>query len=168
MEVLLTCGTRERREWFLPRRGDTHTSLSLGPVLTGRPDDPDGPPQPTLFLAAPRGEISDYLSDLVVLEGDKPVGAKVIEVNHPLLYPAPWPPWDLARMARWWRDGGYHFYQSDYDHEAGRYTVLQVVSDSGLVAAYTGFFLLAAGTFGRFWIENPLRAWLRSRGSRGD
>lgn len=168
MEVLLTCGNRERREWFLPRRDDTHTSLSLGPVLTGRPDDPEGPPQPTLFMAAPRGDISDYLSDLVVLEGDKPVGAKVIEVNDPLHYPAPWPPWDPARLARWWREGGYHFYQADYDHEAGRYTVLQVVSDSGLVAAYAGFFLLAAGTFGRFWIENPLRARLRSRGSRGD
>ncbi|GAH13017.1 unnamed protein product, partial [marine sediment metagenome] len=64
--------------------------------------------------------IRDYLSDIVVIENEKEVASKVIEVNHPLHY------------------GGYHFYQHSYDSEAGKYTILLVTSDSGLYAVYGG------------------------------
>ena len=170
MEVLLECDGREHREWLLPRKGDPYVGLSLATLVTGapEPEGAEGHRGPAMFLVAPRGEIRAYKSDLVVMEDGKPVDRKVLEVNDPLLYPAPWPPWNLARLARWWRVGGYHFYQADYDHEGERYTVLQVVSDSGLAAAYVGFFLLVGGTFGRFWIENPIRARRKAQGARGD
>ena len=70
-----------------------------------------------------------------VLKDGKQVAAKVIQVNDPL---------------HW---GGYHFYQADYDKQAGRYTVLSVTSDSGLLAVWAGFVLLVAATFWRFWGE---------------
>ena len=61
------------------------------------------------------------------------VMSKVIEVNKPLHY------------------GGYHFYQSDYDHKFGRYTILSIASDSGLYVVYVGFALLGIGIFVHFW-----------------
>ncbi|MHC4557978.1 MAG: cytochrome c biogenesis protein ResB, partial [Planctomycetota bacterium] len=45
--------------------------------------------------------ISDYISELQIIEDDKVVAEKDIEVNHPLHF------------------GGYHFYQSSYDAKAG-------------------------------------------------
>jgi hypothetical protein len=80
-------------------------------------------------------DISDYISELQVIENQRIVKEKNIEVNHPLHY------------------GGYHFYQQDYDHEEGRYTVLQVTSDSGLTFVYSGYFMLCIGIFWHFWFR---------------
>jgi len=82
--------------------------------------------------------VRDYRSTLTVLENGSPRRQKVIEVNHPLHY------------------GGYHFYQFGYDDQAGRYTVLEVVSDAGLHVVYTGYALLIGGSVGHFWL-GPLR-----------
>jgi cytochrome c biogenesis protein ResB len=79
------------------------------------------------------GMVKDYFSDLVVIKDGKEVLKKTIEVNDPLYY------------------GGYHFYQSDYDHQNGRYTVLSLTSDTGLYAVFTGFFLLCVGVIWQFW-----------------
>ena len=79
------------------------------------------------------GMVKDYFSDLVVIKDGDEVLKKTIEVNDPLYY------------------GGYHFYQSDYDHKNGRYTVLSVTSDTGLYAVFTGFFLLCLGVIWQFW-----------------
>ncbi len=80
--------------------------------------------------------IRDYFSEIVVIEDEKEVANKTIEVNHPLHY------------------GGYHFYQHSYDAEAGRYTILSVTSDSGLYAVYSGYWLLCLGVLWQFWLRH--------------
>ncbi len=80
--------------------------------------------------------ISDYISELQIIEDDKVVAAKDVEVNHPL------------------RFGGYHFYQSSYDDKAGQYTVLQVVSDTGLYVVYAGYWMLCIGAIWHMWLRH--------------
>ena len=77
----------------------------------------------------------DYFSDLTVLENDQPVLKKTIEVNKPLYY------------------GGYYFYQSDFDHIHGHYTILSVTSDTGQPLVFGGFLLLIVGLFWHFWLN---------------
>ena len=83
--------------------------------------------------------IRDYFSDLAVIENDKEVLSKTIEVNRPLHY------------------GGYHFYQHSYDSEKGQYTVLSVTSDSGLYVVYSGYWLLSLGVLWQFWLRPAVR-----------
>jgi len=78
--------------------------------------------------------ISDYISELQIIENNKVIVEKNIEVNHPLHF------------------GGYHFYQHSYDDQAGQYTVLAVVSDSGLNVVYIGYMMLCVGVFWHFWL----------------
>ncbi|KKK67124.1 hypothetical protein LCGC14_2957220, partial [marine sediment metagenome] len=80
--------------------------------------------------------IRDYFSEVVVIENEKEVASKAIEVNHPLHY------------------GGYHFYQHSYDSEAGKYTILSVTSDSGLYVVYGGYWLLCLGVLWQFWFRH--------------
>jgi ResB-like family len=89
----------------------------------------------------------DYFSDLEVEDGQAGT-LRTIEVNKPLHY------------------GGYYFYQSDYDHESGRYTILSVRSDTGLIVVFAGYFLLCAGIFWHFWFRNIIVGW--ARGPRND
>ena len=88
------------------------------------------------FLLSYHRVISDYISDIQVIKNGKVVVEKDIEGNHPLRY------------------GGYHFYQSSYDDKAGQYTVLQVVSDTGLYIVYAGYWLLCLGVIWHFWIRH--------------
>jgi hypothetical protein len=88
------------------------------------------------FLLSYHRIISDYISELQIVKGDKVVAEKDIEVNHPL------------------RFGGYHFYQSSYDDKAGQYTVLQVVSDTGLYVVYAGYWMLCIGTIWHLWLRH--------------
>ena len=88
--------------------------------------------------------IRDYFSDLVVIENDKEVLSKTIEVNHPLHY------------------GGYHFYQHSYDSEKGQYTVLSITSDSGLYVVYSGYWLLSLGVVWQFWL-GPVFRYIKSK-----
>jgi hypothetical protein len=157
MHVRVTRAGREMTRWLLPGRDEPYASIDLAPLFPDgeapRPDEdrreqpedgqggsaPPEPPEerltPGLYLVRPDLPVRDYYSDLAVLDGGETAAEKTIEVNDPLHY------------------GGYHFYQSDYDHEAGRYTVLQVVSDSGLWLVWVGMVLLVAGAFWRFWGE---------------
>jgi hypothetical protein len=80
--------------------------------------------------------VCDYISSLAVIENDKIVAEKDVEVNHPLHY------------------GGYYFYQHSYDTQAGRYSVLMVVSDTGLGLVYTGYVMLSAGVIWQFWLRD--------------
>jgi hypothetical protein len=85
--------------------------------------------------------VSDYLSDLEIVKDGQVVAAKSIEVNHPLHY------------------GGYHLYQHKYGEDTlGEYTVLLVVSDSGLNLIYAGYIMLIAGVFWHFWGRRVLAA----------
>ncbi len=83
-----------------------------------------------------RGAVRDYISSLAVIENDKTVAEKNVEVNHPLHY------------------GGYYFYQYSYDAQAGQYSVLMVVSDTGLGLVYGGYVMLCAGVIWHFWLRD--------------
>ncbi|MBC8481760.1 MAG: cytochrome c biogenesis protein ResB [Planctomycetes bacterium] len=80
--------------------------------------------------------IRDYFSDVTVIKDGKEVSSKTIEVNYPLHY------------------GGYHFYQHSYDLNKEKYTILAVVSDSGLYTVYVGYWLLCLGVLWQFWFRH--------------
>ncbi len=88
------------------------------------------------FLLRYQRSVRDYISDIQVIKDGDVVAEKAIEVNHPLHF------------------GGYHFYQSSYDDQAHRYTVLSVVSDAGLNLVYTGYLMLGVGVFWHFWLRH--------------
>ena len=92
------------------------------------------------FLLSYHRTIRDYISDLQVIENGKVATEASIEVNHPL------------------RFGGYYFYQSSYDAEAGQYTVLSVTSDTGLTCVYAGYIMLCVGVFRHFWFRHLFSA----------
>jgi len=89
--------------------------------------------EPILAFREPTPTIKTYESKVTVTKGGRDVERASIRVNHPLHY------------------GGYHFYQTDYDHDGHTYTVLSVVSDRGLWLVYTGFALLFLGTVWHCW-----------------
>ncbi len=95
---------------------------------------------PEIVLQRPAQSIREYKSELVVMRDGAEAVRKVIEVNDPLHY------------------GGYHFYQSSYEPDGHRYTVLTVVSDRGLAAVYVGMGLLVVGMVWRCWVRGVLRA----------
>jgi len=88
------------------------------------------------FLLSYRRVISDYISRLRIIEDERIAAEKDIEVNHPLSF------------------GGYHFYQHQYDAEAGQYTVLMVVSNTGLAVVYAGYWMLCIGVFWHMWLRH--------------
>ena len=90
------------------------------------------------FLLRYHRVIRDYISELQIIKDGKVVAEKDIEVNHPL------------------RFGGYHFYQSSYDDKTFQYTVLQVVSDTGLHVVYTGYWMLCIGVIWHMWLRHIL------------
>ena len=102
------------------------------------------------FLLSYHMTVRDYVSEIEVVENDKVVAGKNIEVNHPLHF------------------GGYHFYQHSYDTQAGRYTILMVVSDTGLELVYAGYFLLGAGVFQHFWLRHVFAGLKTKRRINGD
>lgn len=77
--------------------------------------------------------IKDYISRVDVIKNGVVITSADIEVNHPLHF------------------SGFHFYQHKYDSVQHQYTVLQVVSDSGLNVVYAGYALLVAGVVWYFW-----------------
>ncbi|MFC1676242.1 cytochrome c biogenesis protein ResB [Planctomycetota bacterium] len=99
------------------------------------------------FLLSYRRVVSDYISELEVVDNNQVITAKSIEVNRPLHF------------------GGYHFYQHSYDEQAGRYTVLSVTSDSGLYIVYAGYVFLCVGIFWQCWITQ-ISAKLKLRANR--
>lgn len=82
------------------------------------------------------GPIRDYISEVQVVKDGNVVAEKSIEVNHPLHF------------------GGYHFYQNSFDAKGHRYTVLSVVSDTGLNLVYAGYLALGIGVFWHFWLRH--------------
>lgn len=88
------------------------------------------------FALSYRRVISDYISRLRIIKDNKVAAEKDIEVNHPLSF------------------GGYHFYQHSYDAEAGQYTVLMVVSNTGLAVVYAGYWMLCIGVIWHLWLRH--------------
>lgn len=81
------------------------------------------------------GNIKDFKSKLRVIEADKTVLTKTIEVNHPLKYK------------------GYTFYQSNYNPEELNWSSLEVVKDPGVPLVYAGFILMNIGIILVFYIR---------------
>ena len=92
-------------------------------------------PKDKLLLSYHR-VVRDYISELQVIKDSEVLAEKNIEVNHPLYF------------------GGYHFYQHSYDADAGQYTILTVVSDTGLNLVYAGYLMLGIGVFWHFWLRH--------------
>lgn len=125
-------------EWADGNVRTTYVFSSMYPPL-----DTDG----FLFQYRDKGRgVKGYYSDLTILdyENQKQIN-KVIEVNDPLYYQ------------------GYHFTQKDCGYDKFRtsrgeekiwFTVLGVVSDSGLLAVYLGFWLLGVGIFWQCWFRH--------------
>jgi len=97
------------------------------------------------YISQLRTPVKDYFSDVTLLEGEKPITKKTIEVNHPLYY------------------GGYHFYQHSYDSKKGQYTILKVHSDSGLNLVYAGYLMLCSGALWHLWFRHFLKFYKRSQ-----
>lgn len=76
-----------------------------------------------------------YRSSISVLENDKVVKTKMLEVNSPLVY------------------GGYYFYQSNFDPKNPNYSGVSVVKDPGVYIVFLGFFMLVVGGLIRFYIK---------------
>lgn len=77
-----------------------------------------------------------YQSKLSIRQADHPVLTRSIEVNRPLFCK------------------GYLFYQQSWgEDEKGRYSVIGVVHNSGLLAVFFGYGLLALGSAGHCWIQ---------------
>ena len=93
-----------------------------------------------IFFLSYRRVISEYISKLQIIRDNEVVAERDIEVNHPLHF------------------GGYHFYQHSYDDQAGQYTILMAVSDTGLTIVYAGYLMLCAGVFWHFWIKHLFTA----------
>lgn len=103
-----------------------------------------------MFVKPQRWEVKDYYSDVTVIDfKNRKQHQQIIEVNHPLHY------------------GGYHFYQNKGDEpevlvtegEQRRikpvgFTILEVVSDTGLKVVYLGFWLLSVGVFWQCWFRH--------------
>jgi len=133
MEVLVTRGEKSMRTWLIAPARDRGAGVALAPLAGDA--DPLADVRLVMMPPPPR-PIRDYKSRLAILDRDRKVlRRKTIEVNHPLHY------------------AGYHFYQFDYDHRRGEYTVLRVESDSGLIPVYAGFALLCGGTFVLMWLR---------------
>lgn len=75
------------------------------------------------------GEIKDFKSDLSIIDDEKTVLNKTIEVNKPLVYK------------------GYKFYQYSFDPENLKWTTLQVKTDPGVPIVYGGYIVLIIGIF---------------------
>jgi hypothetical protein len=86
----------------------------------------------------------DFISDVSVIKEGNIIKKKTIEVNKPLYY------------------GGYLFYQTSYDDKAGKYTVLNVLSDNGLFVVFGGYILLILGLIGRCWLT-PINGILKNK-----
>jgi len=121
IEITSPAGEVTRRYAFSLMPGFGHSQS--GPKLT--------------YVKPTGGMVSDYISELEVIDKDgKVVAKKDIEVNHPLQY------------------AGYRFYQSSYDQEGGRYTVLQVVSNTGVMVVFAGYWAICVGVVWHMWLRH--------------
>jgi len=138
----------DKREYYDDQSPDPNPALELqitkpdGQVATRfvyslHPEFSHTPGGPKLaYQRPPYTPISDYISAIEVTGTDgKVVAKKAIEVNYPLRY------------------GGYRIYQSGYDQKAGRYTVLQVVSETGAGIVFAGYWLICIGVVWHMWLR---------------
>ena len=92
-------------------------------------------PEDKIFVSYKILQIRGVFSDIEIIKDDKVAASGTIEVNKPFHY------------------DGYNIYQFNFDPQAGQFSVLKVVSDTGLSIVYTGFVLLIIGVFWYFWFQ---------------
>ena len=141
MRIRLSHGAREVTQWLIPRQGARFVGTDLGRLLTSKEGATADQTSPALYLVRPERMVKDYKSHLAVLENERVVLRKTVEVNYPLHY------------------GGYHIYQSSYGGEDQPYVGLMVRSDTGLYLVYAGFGLLVASVFWWGWARPIIRFW---------
>ena len=146
VQVELTFGQRKVRRWIIVRPGMDAEPLALVPLF---PEADHAHPSASLLLVRSAGNVRQYRSDLAVLKGRRVEARKVIGVNDPLHY------------------GGYYFYQSGYDPQRERFTVLLVKSDSGWLAVAAGFWMVIAGAVWHCWVR-PVLSRLKARRRRAE
>jgi cytochrome c biogenesis protein ResB len=83
--------------------------------------------------------VKSYFSDVEIIEEANVVKTASIKVNKPLHY------------------AGYQFYQFGLDESMGRYTIIEIVSDTGIIIVYAGFAFVCLGTFWHFWFERLVK-----------
>lgn len=83
--------------------------------------------------------VKGYFSDVEIIEGANVVETASIAVNKPLHY------------------AGYHFYQFGLSQNLNRYTIIEIVSDTGVIIVYAGFAFICLGTFWHFWFERLIK-----------
>ena len=81
-------------------------------------------------------DVKDYFSYIEILVDGKVAASGIVEVNRPFSF------------------GGYHFYQKGYDTQTENFTVLGMVSDTGLKPFYLGCIGLMAGVSWHFWFRH--------------
>ena len=92
-------------------------------------------PEDKIFVSYKTRPIKAVFSDIEIVTNGSVAVSGAIEINKPFAY------------------GGYNIYQFDFDGMAGQFSVLQVVSNTGLGIVYAGFGLLITGTFWKFWFQ---------------
>ncbi len=96
-------------------------------------------------------DVKDYRARLAILEGERKVLGKTIEVNDPLTY------------------GGYTFYQSNYRKEDPTYSGILVVKDPGLPLVWAGFIAICLGVIFIYYVRPRLaRARASAAARRAD
>lgn len=100
-----------------------------------------------ILALTPKGDdVRDYLSKVSVLEGDRVVATRTVEVNHPLRY------------------GGFAIYQSDYDPADPTFSGFEVVKDPGIPLVYLGLVMMILAV-GHVYLVVPVVRRLRKRSS---
>ncbi len=89
--------------------------------------------------------VKEYISDVDIVENENIITSDSIEVNKPMHF------------------AGYHIYQNSYDPRAGEYTVLRIVSDTGIYVVYIGFILIVWAVFHHFWYEKLYKTYSKTR-----
>lgn len=99
-------------------------------------------PDDKIFVTYVQAGIKDLSSKIEIVKDGKTLSSATVRFNKPFHY------------------GGYYIYQFDLDRQSGQFSVLQVISDTGLSIIYAGFGLLILGVFWNFWfhiIANKIR-----------
>lgn len=123
-------GKTHRHELVCPP-GEPFARVALHPIF---PELAGMHRSASLLLVRPMPQVRTYRSRITILLDGREEKAEVL-VNRP------------AHVA------GYHLYQQSWGSEPELYTVLLVVSDSGVWLVYAGFVLLGAGSIWRFWVR---------------
>ena len=118
-------------------------------VLLGKSSPPvQLSPKRVLVYHEKPNKVRNYKSTITVLEDNKPVMTRLMQVNDPQSYK------------------GFDFYQSNYDPKNPRYSGLQVVHDPGLLLVNIAFWVLMYGVMHTVMLRRWTPWWERKRGRR--